>query len=216
MYDCIEKNIKDIRKEMATYSLSQKTCLIAVSKTKPVEDIRLAIKAGQKEFGENKVQEAFEKWHELKKEDKDLILHLIGPLQTNKVRKAVNLFDVIQTLDRPKLAQAIARIMKEEGKKTQLYIQVNIGLEPQKSGILPQDLEDFYQYCTKELELNIVGLMAIPPYGEDAKPYFQQMKALQKKLNLPYLSMGMSDDYKIAIKEGATHIRVGSSIFGER
>lgn len=216
MDDCIEKNITDIRKEIIKYNLSQEVRLIAVSKTKPIEDITLAIKAGQMEFGENKVQEAFEKWDELKKKNPELILHLIGPLQTNKVRKAIHLFDVIQTLDRPKLAEAIGRIMREEGKKPQLYIQVNIGLEPQKSGILPTDLDDFYQYCTKDMELNIVGLMAIPPYGEDASPYFKQMKALQKQLNLPYLSMGMSDDYKIAIKEGATHIRVGSSIFGQR
>ncbi len=212
----IEKNIKDIKKDIVNHDPSQKLCLIAVSKTKPAEDIKQAIAAGQKEFGENKVQEALEKWPHLKKDNPELVLHLIGPLQKNKVRKALSLFDVIQTLDRPSLAQAIARIAREESQNPELYIQVNIGNESQKSGLLPSEVEDFYHYCTKELQLVISGLMAIPPYGEDARPYFKQMYLLKQQLSLPYLSMGMSNDYVIAIQEGATHIRIGSSIFGER
>ncbi len=218
---CIAKNIEEIKKDIVKYDPSQKVRLIAVSKTKSVEEIEQAIKAEQKEFGENKVQEALEKWpllkeNMLKKNDSDLILHLIGPLQKNKVRKAINLFDVIQTLDRPSLAKTVARIMEEENQNPQLYIQVNIGCETQKSGVWPADLDDFYYYCTTELKLPVFGLMAIPPYKDDVTPYFKQMKRLQLQLKLPYLSMGMSNDYKIAIKEGATHIRVGSSIFGER
>ncbi len=216
MRDCIKKNIEQIKKDIVNHSPSQKVQLIAVSKTKSVQDIEQAIRAGQKEFGENKVQEALEKWPELKKNNPELILHLIGPLQKNKIRKAIGIFDVIQTLDRPSLAQALARIMNEENKNLKLYIQVNIGNEPQKSGIFPEELKAFYHYCTVELKLSILGLMAIPPYDEDATPYFEQMKFWQQQLSLPYLSMGMSNDYKIAIKKGATHIRIGSSIFGER
>ncbi len=216
MRDCIKKNIEQIKKDIVNHSPSQKVQLIAVSKTKSVQDIEQAIRAGQKEFGENKVQEALEKWPELKKNNPELILHLIGPLQKNKIRKAIGIFDVIQTLDRPSLAQALARIMNEENKNLKLYIQVTIGNEPQKSGISPEELKAFYHYCTTELKLSILGLMAIPPYDGDATPYFEQMKFWQQQLSLPYLSMGMSNDYKIAIKKGATHIRIGSSIFGER
>ncbi len=216
MKDCIKKNIEEIKKDIVNHDPSQKVHLIAVSKTKSAEEIKQAIKANQKEFGENKVQEAIEKWPRLKENDPELILHLIGPLQKNKVRKAIHLFDVIQTLDRPSLAKALARIMEEENRCPRLYIQVNMGLEPQKSGILPAELNDFHHYCTKELKLTIDGLMAIPPYDVDATPYFKQIKLLQQQFKLPYLSMGMSNDYKIAIKEGATHIRIGSSIFGKR
>ncbi len=216
MSHSIEENIKKIKQDIVNHCPSQAPSLIAVSKTKPVQYIRQAISAGQKDFGENKVQEALEKWPDLKKEHPALILHLIGPLQKNKVRKAIGLFDVIQTLDRPSLAEAIARIKEEENKNPQLYIQVNIGSEPQKSGILSHELHDFYDYCKGELKLAISGLMAIPPYGGDVRPYFKQMHRLKEQLALPYLSMGMSHDYMAAISEGATHIRVGSFIFGER
>lgn len=212
----IEKNINAIKKDIVNHDPSQKVNLIAVSKTKPAEDIKLAIAAGQKEFGENKVQEALEKWPDLKKENPELILHLIGPLQKNKVRKALSLFDVIQTLDRASLAQAIARIAEEEGKKPELYIQVNIGNEPQKAGIAPEALQDFFDYCHHEEKLNIKGLMAIPPQSDDASVYFRALKELQLKLKLPELSMGMSSDYPQAIACGATHIRIGSQIFGTR
>ncbi len=216
MSHSIEENIKKIKQDIVNHRPSQAPCLIAVSKTKSVQYIRQAISAGQKDFGENKVQEALEKWPDLKKEHPALILHLIGPLQKNKVRKAIGLFDVIQTLDRPSLAEAIARIKEEENKNPQLYIQVNIGSEAQKSGILPHELHDFYGYCKGELKLSISGLMAIPPYEGDVRPYFKQMYRLKEQLALPYLSMGMSHDYMAAINEGATHIRVGSFIFGER
>ncbi|MFV0432076.1 MAG: YggS family pyridoxal phosphate-dependent enzyme [Alphaproteobacteria bacterium] len=213
--DIVEKLI-GLKKEVNTLSQKEVVQLIAVSKTKPVSDIEAALKANHRLFGENKVQEAAEKWPELKQRYPDVQLHLIGGLQKNKVRKAIGLFDVIQTLDRKSLAEAIARISIEEAKIPQLYIQINIGREPQKSGILPEEVEDFYQYCSQDLGLKIIGLMAIPPVGEDAKAYFVKLKEYQKMLSLPYLSMGMSADYREAIKQGATHIRLGQAIFGGR
>ncbi len=198
--------------------LAQGRCiqLIAVSKTKPAEMIQKALDAGQRMFGENQVQEAQAKWPALKQQYSDIELHLIGPLQTNKVRKALQLFDVIEVLDRFKLAHAIARISKEEQKYPKIYIQVNIGKEPQKAGITPDELKDFYAYCQNEEKLNIAGLMAIPPHGQDPMPYFQQLKQLQMMLDAKDLSMGMSGDYDKAIICGATHIRIGSHIFGAR
>lgn len=208
--------ITNLKNEINSLSVFHPVQLIAVSKTKPISDIYAAIKANHREFGENKVQEAMEKWPEIKQEYPDVILHLIGGLQKNKVRKAIQLFDVIQTLDREDLADAIARIAIEEGRNPQLYIQVNIGDEPQKSGVSQGDLKNFYDYCHHDLNLNIQGLMAIPPEGEDATPYFKWLHTQRQKLALPYLSMGMSADYKQAIAEGATHIRLGQAIFGGR
>ncbi|MFV0321372.1 MAG: YggS family pyridoxal phosphate-dependent enzyme [Alphaproteobacteria bacterium] len=208
--------ITQIKNEINLLSVFHPAQLIAVSKTKPISDIYAAIKAGHREFGENKVQEAMEKWQNIKQEYPDVTLHLIGGLQKNKVRKAIQLFDVIQTLDREDLADAIARIAPEEGRNPELYIQVNVGDEPQKSGVSRKNLDSFYGYCHYDLSLNIQGLMAIPPEREDATPYFKWLHQQQEKLGLPYLSMGMSADYKQAIAEGATHIRLGQAIFGGR
>lgn len=206
----------NLQNEINLLSVFHPVQLIAVSKTKPITDIYAAIAANHREFGENKVQEAMDKWPNIKEEYPDVILHLIGSLQKNKVRKAIQLFDVIQTLDRKSLADAIARIATEEGKNPQIYIQVNVGDEPQKSGVSRKELSDFYIYCRHELNLNIVGLMAIPPEGESPNEYFEWMYKEQQKLSLPYLSMGMSADYKQAITNGATHIRLGQAIFGGR
>ncbi len=190
--------------------------LIAVSKTKPADDVRQALVAGQRLFGENRVQEAASKFPELKTAYPDLELHLIGPLQTNKVEQAVKLFDVIQTLDRPKLAEALAKAKIKFGTLPKLYIEVNIGHEPQKAGIEPEHLDEFLRFCRKDCGLEIHGLMCIPPQDVDPIPYFRQMRQLADYYTLPQLSMGMSGDYTQAIMAGATQIRVGSAIFGER
>lgn len=208
--------ITNLKNEINLLSVFHPVQLIAVSKTKPIADIYAAIKADHREFGENKVQEAMEKWPNIKQEYPNVTLHLIGGLQKNKVRKAIQLFDVIQTLDRESLADAIARIAPEEGKNPALYIQINVGDEPQKSGIARGDLKGFCGYCQNDLNLNIQGLMAIPPEGEDPSIYFEWLHQQQQQLALPYLSMGMSADYKQAITHGATHIRLGQAIFGGR
>lgn len=185
--------------------------LIAVSKKQADNRIDEALNAGLRIFGENRVQEATQKWTDRKQNYPDLKLHLIGPLQTNKVKQAVALFDVIHTLDREKLARSI----HTHAPNMPCFIQVNTGKEPQKAGIMPDDLNDFYMFC-QELNLNIIGLMCIPPVNEDPKPHFQWLKAQADRLNLPHLSMGMSNDFDIALSCGATHIRVGSKLFGQR
>lgn len=190
--------------------------LIAVSKTKPPEAIRPLLDAGQRVFGENKVQEAATKWPELRQKYDGVDLHLIGPLQSNKVRQAVQLFDVIETLDRPKLARAIARICGEEGKSVTCYIQVNVGREAQKAGIDPDELEGFIALCRDALMLPVAGLMCIPPSGCDPTSYFMMLKEMAAQHGLEKLSMGMSGDYQAAIACGATSVRVGTALFGVR
>lgn len=190
--------------------------LVAVGKTRPATDIAAALAAGQRIFGENRVQEAAAKFPSLRKEYPDLELHLIGPLQTNKVAEAVALFDVVETLDRPKLAEALAKEMKKQGHAPRLYIEVNIGREPQKTGINPEDAALFLQECRDKYGLSIEGLMAIPPLGQNPEPYFRELAALAKKMDLPRLSMGMSADFETAIACGATEVRIGTAIFGER
>ena len=170
---------------------------------------------GHQHYGENKVQEALEKWTDIKKVNKNIKLHLIGGLQTNKVKNAVKIFDYIHSLDSKKLADKISYQQKKENVETKIFIQINIGKEKQKSGILEEELFDFYDYC-KNLDLNIVGLMCIPPLNEDSIKYFEKMQELNKKIGLNELSMGMSADYLNAIKFGATYVRVGSDIFGQR
>jgi len=172
------------------------------------------IEYGHKEFGENKVQEAIEKWSNIKK-NKKINLHLIGRLQTNKVKQAITIFDYIHSLDNQKLAKKIADEETKQSKKIKLFIQVNIGSEPQKSGISIENLDDLYTFSTS-LNLDIVGLMCIPPASEDPEVYFQKLKVLNDKLGLKELSMGMSSDYILAIKNNATFVRIGSKIFGER
>ena len=190
--------------------------LIAVSKTHPAEAVREAVLAGQRVFGENRVQEAQSKFPPLKEAYPDLELHLIGPLQTNKARDAVALFDVIQTLDRPALADALAKAIRQTGKTPRLYVEINIGNEPQKAGIAPEELGAFLAYCRETCALEIEGLMCIPPHGQAPRPFFAQMKALAETFRLPHLSMGMSADYREAVACGATEVRIGTAIFGTR
>ena len=189
--------------------------VIAVSKTFSLDKILPLIEYGHLDYGENKVQEAIEKWTNIKLTKKDLKLHLIGKLQTNKVKQAIKIFDYIHSVDSEKLAKKIADEEDKQGKKIKIFIQVNIGDEDQKSGINKNQLSDFYQFC-KTLKLNVVGLMCIPPFDQDSKKYFKEMSVLNKGLNLNDLSMGMSSDYLEALNHSATYLRIGSSIFGNR
>ena len=189
--------------------------VIAVSKTFKLEHIMPLIKHGHLDYGENKVQEAVEKWTDIKKQNKNIKLHLIGRLQTNKVKIALKIFDYIHSLDSKKLANKISSNQKENNLDKKFFIQVNIGNEEQKSGIVESELLDFYNHC-KNLNLNIIGLMCIPPLNEDSVKYFIKMRDLNKKLGLKELSMGMSADYLNAIKNGSTFVRIGSDIFGQR
>ena len=189
--------------------------IIAVSKTFSIDRIKPLIDYGHIHYGENKVQEANEKWGLIKQNNKNLKLHLIGRLQTNKVKIAVKLFDYIHSLDSEKLADKIYTQQKEQDKKIKLFIQVNMGEEDQKSGIKKSEVVDFYNYC-KNKDLNILGLMCIPPFDEDSSKFFKEMKKLNDDLNLKELSMGMSSDYLTAIENSSTYIRIGSSIFGKR
>ncbi|HSX76455.1 MAG TPA: YggS family pyridoxal phosphate-dependent enzyme [Shinella sp.] len=190
--------------------------LVAVSKTFDGDAIRPAIAAGQRVFGENRVQEAQGKWPALRAETAGIELHLIGPLQSNKAAEAVALFDVIETVDREKIARAVAAEMARQGRALRLYVQVNTGLEPQKAGIAPDDTVAFVAFCRDELGLTIEGLMCIPPADENPGPHFALLAKLAGRCNLDRLSMGMSGDYEVAIGFGATGVRVGSAIFGTR
>jgi hypothetical protein len=190
--------------------------LICVSKTFGLEEIKPVLEAGERVFGENKVQEALAKWPELKQHYPDVELHLIGPLQTNKVREAVEFFDCIETLDREKLAAALAKEIARAKKHPKLYVQVNTGAEPQKAGILPQDADQFIARCRKSYGLEISGLMCIPPVNEQASPHFALLNQIAKRNGIGILSMGMSADFELAIQLGATHVRVGTAIFGKR
>ena len=190
--------------------------IIAVSKTFPIESVLPLINHGHLHYGENKVQEAIDKWVELKSKYTDIKLHLIGKLQTNKVKLSLKVFDYIHSLDNEKLAKKIADEQNKQNKKPKIFIQVNIGNEEQKSGIDKKSLKDFYEKCTKEFELNIIGLMCIPPQEGEIRSYFKNMAELNKSIGLKDLSMGMSSDYLDAIDYGATFIRIGSMIFGNR
>ena len=190
--------------------------LVAVSKTFEADEIRPALEAGQRVFGENKVQEAKAKWPGLREAFSGIELHLIGPLQSNKAGEAVALFDVIETIDREKIARAIAEEMAKQGRRPKLYVQVNTGLEPQKAGIAPDDTVAFVNLCRDELSLPVIGLMCIPPAEENPGPHFALLAKLADRCGLSKLSMGMSSDYQTAIEFGATSVRVGSAIFGNR
>jgi pyridoxal phosphate enzyme (YggS family) len=192
------------------------TTLVAVSKTYDADAIRPVLEAGHRVFGENRVQEAFGKWPGLRSDYPDLQLHLIGPLQSNKVREAVSLFDAIHSLDRPKLAHALKAEIEKSGKAPMLFIQVNTGEEPQKAGVAPQDAAAFVSLCRDELQLPVKGLMCIPPLDENPALHFALLQKLARANGLALLSMGMSGDFETAIKFGATHMRVGSAIFGAR
>jgi len=190
--------------------------LVAVSKTHPAESVRAALEAGQRVFGENRVQEALAKFPGLRREYPDLELHLIGPLQTNKVKDAVAHCDVIETLDRPRLAEALAREMERGGRRLPCFIEVNTGEEPQKAGVLPEAADTFIADCRGRLGLPVVGLMCIPPEGEEPALHFALLREIAKRNGLVQLSMGMSADFETAIRFGATHVRVGTAIFGAR
>jgi pyridoxal phosphate enzyme (YggS family) len=190
--------------------------LVCVTKTVPAERIRPVIEAGERIFGENRVQEAHGKWPALKADHPGLALHLIGPLQTNKAREAVALFDAIETLDRPSLAKVLAAEIQRAGRAPKLFVQVNTGAEPQKAGVLPQAADDFIAECRTNFGLEPVGLMCIPPLEEQASPHFALLNKIAARNGLTELSMGMSADYELAIQLGATHVRIGSAIFGER
>ena len=214
------KNLLNIKEKVKAKFETNKNILklpeiIAVSKTFKMDHVQHVLEQGHIHFGENKVQEALEKWTLVKDKNREIKLHLIGKLQTNKVKLAIKLFDFIHSLDSVKLANKISKIENELNIKTKLFIQVNIGNEDQKSGVSVDEVMDFHNYC-KSLDLDIIGLMCIPPINEDTRKYFTQMNDLNSKLDLKELSMGMSSDYLDAIENNATFIRIGSSIFGER
>ncbi len=194
----------------------QEVTLVAVSKTHGADVIRPVLDAGQRVFGENRVQEAQAKWPALREDYPDVKLHLIGPLQTNKARQAVALFDVIHTVDRPKLAHVLAKEMDRQGRHLPVFIQVNTGEEPQKAGVAPQDADAFIAQCRTEHGLDVIGLMCIPPVNEEPAPHFALLEKIALRNGLDKLSMGMSGDFDTAIRLGATHVRVGSAIFGGR
>jgi pyridoxal phosphate enzyme (YggS family) len=206
----IERAAREVGRDPASVRL------VAVSKTFGEADIKPVIAAGQRVFGENRVQEAQGKWPALRNVHPDLELHLIGPLQTNKVRDAVALFDVIQTLDRPKLAHALKAEMAARGKSVRLFVQVNTGEEEQKAGIAPADLAEFLKLVQDELKLDVEGLMCIPPVDEEPAIHFAFLAKLAREHGIPELSMGMSGDFEAAVELGATYVRVGSAIFGHR
>jgi hypothetical protein len=190
--------------------------LVAVGKTHPGELMRPLLAAGHRMFGENRVQEAAAKWPPLKAVWPDIELHLIGPLQTNKVREAVALFDVIETIDRPKLAVAVAAEQQKSGRRVVCYVQVNVGLEPQKAGVAPGQADAFIEACRGEWGLTVDGLMCIPPADDEPEPHFRRLAELAHRHRLSTLSMGMSADWPAAVRAGATHVRLGTAIFGGR
>lgn len=212
----ITAGLHAVQSRIAAAARGRSVTLVAVSKTHPAEAVREALAAGQKVFGENRVQEAKAKFPELRKDYPDLRLHLIGPLQTNKVRDAVALFDVIESIDRPKLARALADEMERSGRRPLVLIQVNTGREPQKAGIDPDQVDAMVAICRDEYRLPLAGLMCIPPAEEDPAPHFRLLAGLAARHGLGIISMGMSGDFETAIAEGATHVRVGSAIFGHR
>ncbi len=190
--------------------------LVCVTKTFEEEAIRPVLEVGERVFGENKVQEAMRKWPPLRERYSDTTLHLIGPLQSNKAEEAVATFDVIETVDRPKIAGALSKAMDKLGRRPRLFVQVNTGVEPQKAGILPQDADPFLAACRRDYGLEIDGLMCIPPVEDQASPHFALLAKIAARNGLAALSMGMSADFELGIQLGATHVRVGSAIFGSR
>jgi len=217
----VGENLEEIRRRIAAAAKAAgrhagDVALVAVAKTHPAEVVLAALAVGQTVFGENRVQEAAEKYPAIRSRHPDLALHLIGPLQTNKVKEAVALFDVIQTVDREKLARALTAEMARQGKQLRLHVQVNIGEEPQKAGVPPREADAFIRLCRDELRLAIEGLMCIPPAGVSPAPYFALLREIATRNGLAGLSMGMSEDFETAVRLGATIVRVGSAIFGSR
>jgi len=221
MEEAIAANLAAVRGRIETAARgagrpTDAVTLVAVSKTHPIDAVRAALKAGQRIFGENRMQEALGKFPALRREFSDLTLHLIGPLQTNKVKDAVAHCDVIETVDRPRLAEALAREMDKTGRRLPSFIEVNTGEEPQKAGILPRAADAFIRECRDRLHLPIVGLMCIPPEHEEPTLHFALLREIARRNGLDQLSMGMSADFETAIRFGATHVRVGTAIFGAR
>ena len=217
----IARNLAEIKSRIAAAlknagKAPREVRLIAVSKFQSESAIRAALAAGQREFGENRVQEAQGKWPALKREFPDVVLHLIGPLQSNKAADAVELFDVIHTLDRPKLVDVLVREMMRQSRMPQCLIQVNTGEEPQKAGIAPEDADAFIAVCRDDFKLPVTGLMCIPPVDEEPSLHFALLREIARRNSLPELSMGMSGDFEIAVQFGATMVRVGTAIFGAR
>ena len=217
----IEANLAALRRRIAAASRAAgrdpaAVTLVAVSKTHPAAAVEAALAAGQRVFGENRVQEAEAKYVPLKARFADLRLHLIGPLQTNKVKDAVAVFDVIETVDRPKLAEALAKEMARQNRRLGCFVEINIGAEPQKAGVAPAEADGFIADCRNRWKLDLKGLMCIPPEGRDPAPYFKEVAAIAARNGLAELSMGMSADFEIAIACGATLVRVGTAIFGQR
>ena len=209
----VVKNFNLVKEEITNFKNAN---IVAVSKTFPISHILPLINHGHHHFGENKVQEAQEKWTSIKNDFPQLKLHLIGKLQTNKVKFALPLFDYIHSLDSLKLAEKISLEQEKKNIKPKIFIQINLGKESQKSGIDENDLENFYKRCVNEFNLNIIGIMCLPPFDEDPIPFFKRMQNLSESLKLKEISMGMSNDYMDALKFKATYIRVGSKIFGNR
>ena len=215
----IAANLADTQQKIASArpdKMVPPPSLVAVSKRQPDDRIDAALAAGHRLFGENRVQEAQQRWTERRRRHPDLTLHLIGPLQTNKAAEAVALFDVIEVVDRPKLALALAREMTRQDRHLACYIQVNTGEEPQKSGILPAEADEFIRFCKEECGLDIQGLMCIPPQSEEPSMHFALLRGIAERNGLAGLSMGMSGDFEEAVAFGATSVRVGSAIFGAR
>ena len=212
----IIQRFEKIKSNIEILKPSRKINIVAISKTFDLNHIKPLIDYGHNHFGENKVQEAVAKWTDLKKNMKNLNLHMVGKLQSNKAKNAVEIFDYIHSLDNQKLADVLSKSQKNSNRYLKYFIQVNIGNELQKSGIHINDLESFYNYCTKEKKLDVIGLMVIPPNDDNTKKYFQSVSNLNSSLGLKELSMGMSSDYVEAINQNATFVRIGSSIFGSR
>ena len=213
-------SLTDVRTQLANAETAAgrapgSVTLIAVSKVQPLDCVLNVLTQGQRVFGENYVQEALGKWPDLRAQFSGVDLHMIGPLQTNKAKQAVDLFDAIHTLDRPSLLVKLASLAQSRGTTPRLFVQVNTGSEPQKAGVLPGDLDAFVATCRAH-DLPLAGLMCIPPEGQDPTPHFRTLAAMAARNDLPGLSMGMSSDFAAAVAHGATHIRVGSAIFGAR
>jgi pyridoxal phosphate enzyme (YggS family) len=217
----VAANLAAIEARIAAAALAaarppESVTLVAVGKTHPPETLRRALAAGHRAFGENRVQEAEAKWPPLKREFPDLVLHLIGPLQRNKVRRAVRLFDVIETIDRTELVRAIVEAARDEERCPQVFIQVNTGEEPQKAGVMPEETDALVHACRVEFGLPVRGLMCIPPIDEEPSLHFALLREIARRNQLGGLSMGMSADFEVAVRFGATHVRIGTAIFGAR
>ena len=217
----VAANLAGVKHDIATAAAdagraASDVTLVAISKIHDAARITPALEAGHRVFGENRVQEAAAKWPDLKQRFDHIELHLVGPLQTNKVRQAVALFDVFETVDRPKLARALAREMADSGRDLPCFIEINTGEEPQKAGIMPAEADDFIALCRHELGLSVAGLMCIPPFDEEPSLHFALLADMARRHDLGGLSMGMSADFETAVRLGASHVRIGTAIFGQR